>query len=197
MISLGYCQCGCGQKTRIASRSNVSKEWIEGEPLRFVHGHNRRRPLANRFWEKVDRRDLDDCWGWTGFRNKSGYGQIGIGGKLQKSHRIAWELVNGAIPNGLLVLHKCDRPQCCNPAHLFLGTHQDNANDRSCKGRGAYGEKIGNSKLTDGDIRRIRGLYASGIICKDIAREYGVGKTTIWSVVSRESWTHVHDRGRV
>ena len=70
------------------------------------------RPLADRFWEKVNKANPDDCWLWSGAtRKSSGYGAIGDG-KRPKSmlyaHRVSWELHNGPIPEGLGVLHKCD-----------------------------------------------------------------------------------------
>jgi len=68
--------------------------------------------------------------------NPSGYGQVGIvDGKLIRAHRLAWELTNGWIPNGLYVCHHCDNPPCCNPAHLFLGTQADNMSDMVKKRR--------------------------------------------------------------
>src|SRR5690348_16844605 len=77
-------------------------------------------PPANLFWSRVDRRSPGECWVWTRGRLKAGYGQLTVGGKCRTAHRIAWELTNGPIPDGLSVLHRCDNPPCCNPAHLFL-----------------------------------------------------------------------------
>jgi hypothetical protein len=88
------------------------------------------------FWEKVDRSSgAESCWPWTAGKTTGGYGQHRNGG----CHRIAWELVNGPIPNKLCVLHACDNPPCCNPAHLFLGTRRDNALDAADKGHKKHG----------------------------------------------------------
>lgn len=78
----------------------------------------------------------DSCWEYQAARSPRGYGTIGVMGKTRRAHRVAWELANGPIPEGLLVCHHCDNPPCCNPAHLFLGTDKDNVADMRAKGRG-------------------------------------------------------------
>lgn len=90
--------------------------------------------IEERFWSKVNITDLLSCWEWTGFKNK-GYGQLEFRGKTQRAHRVVWMLIYGEIPDGLCVLHHCDNPSCCNPAHLFLGTMLDNNRDMIKKGR--------------------------------------------------------------
>ena len=93
-----------------------------------------RGPASERFWRRV--RKTDSCWLWVGSTNRDGYGRFDSGGKVYKgSHRYSWELSFGEIPNGLLCLHRCDTPACVNPEHLFLGTNQDNTDDKIAKGR--------------------------------------------------------------
>lgn len=75
------------------------------------------------------------CWEWQGSRCKSGYGHVSYLGKIKRTHRIYYELLNGKIPDKLFVCHKCDNPPCLNPDHLFLGTNQDNMLDALKKGR--------------------------------------------------------------
>ena len=87
------------------------------------------------FWSKVDVQGPDDCWLWKQSTDRHGYGQTGHDGLHWSAHRLAWQLSNGPIPDGLFVLHHCDNPPCCNPAHLFLGTQADNMADMVSKGR--------------------------------------------------------------
>ena len=96
-----------------------------------------RRPLAERFIEKVEPEPNTGCFLWAGGQNGRGYGSIGKGGRERGllAHRVSWEITHGMIPAGLSVLHRCDVTWCVNPAHLFLGTALDNAMDCSRKGR--------------------------------------------------------------
>ena len=84
---------------------------------------------ADRFWPKIDRSGGPSaCWPWIGARNRRGYGRISVGGKNQLAHRVAYSLVVGT-PEGTMILHSCDNPPCCNPAHLRSGTAGDNTDD--------------------------------------------------------------------
>lgn len=81
------------------------------------------------------------CVEWPGTRSDKGYGQVRVDGKLEYVHRIAWEQVNGPVPEGLLVLHHCDNPPCYNEEHLFVGTNSDNVQDMLSKGRGYWQQR--------------------------------------------------------
>lgn len=70
----------------------------------------------DRFWEKVDK--SGECWLWTAYTTKKGYGQTHIGGKTKYAHRVAYELSVGPIPDGKELDHLCRNRACVNPDHL-------------------------------------------------------------------------------
>lgn len=85
--------------------------------------NNKRRPLLERFWSKVDKSASDGCWLWTGCLQWNGYGQIGSGGNYGRPllcHRLSYELANGPLPESARLHHKCGVRNCVNPAHLFV-----------------------------------------------------------------------------
>jgi HNH endonuclease len=86
-------------------------------------------------WTKIDRRGEDECWPFVGARTTKGYGCIGIGQRVYLAHRVVYVLAIGAIPPSLFVLHRCNNPSCCNPKHLYAGTHQDNMEDAKRNGK--------------------------------------------------------------
>lgn len=121
----------------------------------------------------------------------NGYGMIKSNGVHQRAHRVAWEIENGPIPDGLLVCHRCDNRPCCNTNHLFLGTHQDNFDDMVAKGRGHIGEKNGRARLTAASVRHIRTRLGLGFSQSGLAREYGVAPGTIHAIASGRNWAGV------
>lgn len=135
----------------------------------------------------------ESCWLWNGALNGYGYGLFWIKGEGRyiTAHRAAWLLYRGDITNNLHVLHRCDIPRCVNPDHLFLGTQQDNMFDAKIKRRHAQGEQHYRAKLTEKDVREIRRAFASGQRYYQLAKQYGVDRMTIKSVVIGASWKGV------
>lgn len=149
-----------------------------------------KKPLAERFWAKVDIRTPGDCWMFTGSPGMHGYGVIRDNRKQRRANRVAYELAKGEIPEGMVVCHSCDNPPCVNPNHLYLGTVQANNRDMDRKGRRrvARGETKSQSKLTEGLVREIRASPKSN---RELADELGLHINTVYHVRIRKSWRHV------
>ena len=134
------------------------------------------------------------CLEWTGWRHPRGYGKmtVHVDGKQtgRLTHRVAWELANGPIPEGMLVCHRCDNPSCCNPDHLFLGTDVDNMRDAREKGRAVRGERATPSRLKDGQVREIHAILAAPNPPNDceLGRRYGVWGSTIRDIRIGRTW---------
>ena len=168
----------CGQLNR-GHRENVMK-------------YNR--PIAERLAENI-KIDENDCHIWTGKTKVcKGYGRISIRKRAFLTHRLAWELKNGPIPENMCVLHKCDIPACNNPDHLFLGTLQDNTADMFAKKRGnrAKGEDHPRTKLTPTIVLAIRAA-ASGVWgeVRSLAKQYEVSEGCIGGILKRRTWKHL------
>lgn len=125
----------------------------------------------------------DGCWIWRGGKNGYGYGIFLLPGEIPvRAHRYAYERVHGPIPDGMIVMHSCDNPPCVNPAHLSLGTRDDNNQDKKWKGRHPHGDAHHWTKLSEQQVQEIRGLLAAGTKQKDIAAMYGADQSTISNI---------------
>lgn len=145
--------------------------------------------LLKRFWAKVDKRGLNQCWEWSAGRLSNGYGAFRITGVSQSAHRASWMIHNGEIPEGMLVCHHCDNRTCINPDHLFLGTAQDNLDDMTAKNRRAKGERIGTSKLKQSEVDGIRNLYNStNTTMVELGIKYSVHYTNVSMIINNKSW---------
>ena len=192
-VPVGYCQCGCGQKTTIAKHTNAERGITKGQPNHYLRGHRAemRRSFIERFWSNVNVAGPDECWEWKAAKNSNGYGEFydGIGQVL--AHRYAYEITNMSILKGLACCHTCDNPSCVNPAHLWVGTQHDNMTDKVQKNRQQRGERVPGAKLTTDDVREIRRLCADGTQQKAVAHMYGIGTGAVCRIVKRQRWAHV------
>lgn len=144
------------------------------------------------FWNYVKIGEPSDCWIWQSTITVYGYGLFSLNKRLEHAHRFAWEFINGSIPNGKHILHICDDPACCNPAHLYCGTPQDNANDRMNRTRHYFGDRHHWSKLTAKKVKDIRRVYKENPQChRVIAEAAGVSRRTIGRIINRKIWKQV------
>lgn len=153
-----------------------------------------------KFWERVNKNgpiynNLGPCWEWTGAMGLYGYGLVRMKRAMCRAHRIAWLSVNGDIPEGLSVLHKCDNRKCVNPSHLFIGNNFDNMKDCVLKGRHnpPKGSNVAVSKLKAHQVRKIKILYYSGKITNkvELGRMFNVTNAVIRYIVWGIWWRHV------
>ena len=129
-----------------------------------------------------------DCLEWSACCFNTGYGKTWAYGKPWLTHRLALHL-EGIDPTGHFVLHSCDNRRCCNPAHLRLGTHEENMRDMVSRGRQARGSNAGTAKLTEQQVLEIRAIR--GMTQDAIAERYGVSHDSISLIINRKNWTHI------
>jgi hypothetical protein len=197
-------------------------------------------PIANRMGVRMGLVEADEvtkfksllyrslpCIEWMGITDQNGYGVMSVRDKTTRRifvHRLAWIIANGTIdPSTPFVCHHCDNPLCCNPEHLFLGTHNDNMADMARKGRAAKGDKNGSrlyperrergpihqkkiydaalcceqnpkAKLTNDQTREIIRLYQLGHSGQELAERFGCGRSNIYNIVCGCSWRRLPGR---
>lgn len=147
-------------------------------------------PQQTDFFRHVEFIPESGCWIWMRSVNSDGYGQVWVGAKSWGAHRLSYALFNGPIPAGASILHRCDVRCCVNPAHLFVGSQQENIADMIEKRRHRVprGRDHARAKLTEDQVRAIR---ADPRKLKEIAADYGVHFSLIGKVRQRSMWGHV------
>lgn len=131
------------------------------------------------------------CWPWISKNNRSGYQKTKVHGKSVYAHRLVYSLATGKdIPSGLFVCHRCDNPSCCNPSHLFLGTHADNMRDCARKVRLHYQKK---RKLSEQQVVNARLLYSRGRSITSLASLYSIDRKTIRSILKNATYKEVEN----
>ena len=170
--------------------ANRLKKWGDvGSP-----GPGKRRPITKSTPEEFFGRltPFGDCLNWPGAKNRRGYGWVNYGLRPQLAHRLAWRLVNGAIPDGMLVCHHCDNRLCCRVEHLFVGTPADNTRDMMGKGRhrcnAPKGEAAGASKITEADVLAIRASSEPSAV---VGARFGIDPSNVSCIRRRKTWKHI------
>ena len=150
-----------------------------------------------RFWSYVDIRSEDECWEWKRGRHRFGYGVFYPQPRPNRgrlTHQFAYEVTKGSR-GALFVLHKCDNPPCCNPAHLRLGTQADNMREMNERGRHVKvvrkpGQRW-HGKLVDEQVYEARRLLDDGALLKDVAKKFGISIPTASNIRLRNIWKHL------
>lgn len=153
----------------------------------------RGREIEERFWAKVKGGPAESCWDWQASLNTSGYGRFKIASwQVRHANRVAWAIANRQEPGDLVVRHTCDRPICCNPAHLLIGTVADNSRDMVERGRSGgrdqQGVKNGAAQLTLAQVGEIVTAFRRGEQNVVIATRYPVGHSLISRIRTARSW---------
>jgi len=144
----------------------------------------------------------DSCVEWTKGKFSNGYGAISVNGKTCRVHRFVWSALNGEIPSGMVVCHKCDNRSCINIHHLFLGTPADNMADMVAKGRSLKGDQVNKNRLRYGEdhhnckltkdqvkeIREARAVHGHFYGCKKYAKKFGVSVTQVSRIANGWNW---------
>lgn len=148
--------------------------------------------ILGKFWSKVKKAGPNECWIWTGYKDKTGRGRLEIRQlprDMWLASRLSFVIHGGKLPYNLEVCHHCDNPSCVNPIHLFLGTQKDNLQDAASKNRMPYGENNPNSKITSDDVRKIRTLYRAHLhTASELAQMFGIKKRNVFRILSGELW---------
>lgn len=132
-----------------------------------------RKCVRDRFNEKVKKMD-SGCHEWQSTIHHDGYGRFWYRTGQIFAHRMSYLLNHGEIPNGLLVLHRCDNRKCVNPEHLYIGTAKKNTQDMFERNRA-----VGNTKYGEDQISEAKRLYGEGMSQQKIADLLGIHQTTI------------------
>ena len=186
------CKCDCGTEKYVLRQCLIAGQkscgCISQEARKKGASEAAKRKLHSRFEKKLLPITETGCLIWMGQTNNTGYGCTTLNGKPIKAHRLAWILSNGEIENNKHVLHICDIPSCCNPKHLFLGTHQDNMKDRQIKQRQPHGINHARAKLSESDVLYIRNSSERNI---DLAVKFDVPGSCICNIKKRKIWRHL------
>ena len=195
---------GCGRVEQLRKglcKKHYRRVQVGGDP-EFLKQCDSSWTLRERFkfigWDEVSGPLDTPCWRFRSPNSDIEYGRITVNGKRHSAHRISYELYKGAIPEGLLIRHRCDNRFCVNPDHLEAGTPKDNMQD--CLDRGRHnpprGSRNGRSKLDDATVLQIyREATKPGRVRVQVAREFGVSPSLVSSIANGTRWGHLTGAG--
>jgi len=170
------CECGCGEPAPIAKKTRQQRGQVEGQPIRFIHGHNTARPrlvLDPSMWVEDE---ATGCWIWQRVRTVDGYGRLA----QRLAHRVTYDSFKGPIPDGFDIDHLCRVPPCVNPAHLEAVPRAINIR------RGIV------AKLTPEQVAEIRRLYGSGSYTQlELSGMFNTAGCNISGVCRYETWKDI------
>lgn len=169
-----------------AMRIRKYGDLVESVPLR--------QPLSlhDRFWQYVEKSGGPDaCWPWCGNTLKTGYGlfvicKVDRKNKSTTAHRVALMLSGVELLPNQEACHTCDNPWCCNPAHLFAGTHLENMHDAVQKDRMLHSEEHPTAKLSNQEVIAIKNMRSTGAFYQSIADSFGISIAHAWRIINRE-----------
>jgi hypothetical protein len=131
------------------------------------------------------------CRIWTGTVDSRGYGVVKLGKRMFKAHRLMYRFFKGPCPDNLFVLHRCDTPSCVNVEHLFLGTADDNMQDKTRKGRHRCpsGSAHYRTNLTSEQVLAIRRRWAQGERSGTLLPDFPtLSRSVLSAIVLRKTW---------
>lgn len=173
----GYCQCGCGVRTRIATRNKANRGHVKGFPIRYLVGHGSR--LSPVEYLEKDTGYKSPCWLWQRSLRPNGYGQIPINGTPRYAHIVYFERKHGAVPRGKMLDHLCRIRKCVNPDHMEAVSNQANA------------QRGSRAKLSPDAVRMMRELKKQGASNVGLAKIFGVCASTAHYACSSQTWDNV------
>jgi hypothetical protein len=189
------CVCDCGEKTKATGSHLRSGDVIScgcQASRKTAGARSRDRWLSLKAEDYLAANSVaqeNGCIFWTGAISGKGYGVGCLHKNIVAAHRLAYETFVGGIPDGICVCHHCDTPHCINPDHLFLGTHNDNMQDKVRKTRHSHGEIHGMAKLTEAQARFVIG---AGLSSAALAQMFGVTTDHITMIRKGKAWRHLH-----
>jgi hypothetical protein len=169
--------CQSPRKAKGLCRRHYQQQWATGSPE--IKRPNPRGTTLERFWRHVDKKSDDECWPWTAFCDKDGYGKFRVGNTSIGAHRFSYMTFIGPLNEDQKLLHKCNNPPCVNPNHTKPGTHFENMEDRLKAGNYARGEKHPMAKFSDAAVLEIK---ASTETYRQISLRFGISESQIGNI---------------